>query len=279
MPNALSSLPLSAGCSSLLSALAHPQAVAHIQAGGGAPAVIVHAAKRRIDPSAPSYSLDAFEAARTAGWITDAKSPGHYRLSRAGRFMLRAQLPRRRRTTSAPSPVATTGAPQVNEMESPLAWLRGRRGRDGHPLITEAQFDAGERLRADLHFAQLTPRVTASWSEVAQSGARHRLPAGFGLSMSDRVVAAKQRVNAAFRAVGIEFIDILFDVCGHLKGLEEIERRERWPQRSAKIMLQKALTALARHYGLIPPEPVDHAIARRIRHWGAPDYRPSIGEA
>ena len=70
------------------------------------------------------------------------------------------------------------------------------------------------------------------------------------------------------RAVGV-----LIDVCCHLKGLEVAERAAGWPQRSAKIVLQLALTALARHYGLeTAPQPETGAAL--VRHWGSDDYRP-----
>ena len=45
----------------------------------------------------------------------------------------------------------------VNEAESPLGWLKSRKDRNGRPLITEDQYQAGERLRADYWFAHLTP--------------------------------------------------------------------------------------------------------------------------
>ena len=66
---------------------------------------------------------------------------------------------------------------------------------------------------------------------------------------------------------------MLIDVCCHLKGLEEAERAAGWPQRSAKIVLQLALTSLARHYGL---ETAPHAGGKSgvVRHWGSGDYRP-----
>lgn len=160
--------------------------------------------------------------------------------------------------------------------ESPLAWLRRRKGKDGNALITAAQFDAGERLRADLWHAQMTPRVTADWSGNAPGRRQPRSAPGAGIDIADNVIAARQRVHAALRAVGADFAGLLIDVCGHLKGLEQLERGEGWPQRSAKFFLRYALTRLARHYGLIRDDEEDASIGRRMRHWGADDYRPTL---
>ena len=88
-------------------------------------------------------------------------------------------------------------------------------------------------------------------------------------------MAARERVRLALQAVGPELSGILFDVCCHLKGLEEAERSAGWPQRSGKIVLQLALTRLARHYGLLPATQSSHC-GNTVRHWGAPDYRPTI---
>ena len=52
----------------------------------------------------------------------------------------------------------------VNVAESPLSWLRNRKDRNRQPLLTHAQFEAGERLRADYYFAHLSARVTSDWS-------------------------------------------------------------------------------------------------------------------
>lgn len=164
--------------------------------------------------------------------------------------------------------------PVRNAAESPLAWLYNRRDRDGKSLIGEAEFNAGERLRRDFWFAQMTPNVTQSWSPISSTGGSGRR-APHAADQADNVIAAAERVRRALAAVGPELAGILIDVCGHLNGLEEIERRARWPQRSAKIVLTMALTALARHYGLL----VDASAApgaARLRHWGATGYRPSI---
>jgi hypothetical protein len=160
--------------------------------------------------------------------------------------------------------------------ESPIGWLSRRRDKDGSPLISEAQLRAGERLRADFWFAHMTPRVTADWSAAASIRTGRRGAPGAGVDIQDSVIAAAERVRLALRAVGPELAGILIDVCCHLKGLEEAERIARWPQRSGKVVLQLALTRLARHYGLIRADSTDTPRGARLSHWGAGDYRPAV---
>lgn len=157
----------------------------------------------------------------------------------------------------------------VNTRESPLAWLRRRRGSDGEPLIDAAQFEAGERLRRDLTFAGMLPSVTARWDGAIGGGQAMRDPAG----ASDAVIAARQRVRAALLAIGAEFADLLVDLCGFLKGVETIERERRWPARSGKIVIGVALGQLARHYGLAS-EARGRAGAPSIRIWIAEAAQP-----
>jgi uncharacterized protein DUF6456 len=135
----------------------------------------------------------------------------------------------------------------IDEAESPLGWLARRKGRDGQPLIEAVQLQAGERLRADFTRANLTPNVTSSWDASRAQGRRGQ---SGGATFTDAVVAAREQLNMALEAVGPEFAGVLLDVCCFLKGLEDIERERRWPQRSAKIVLQLGLDRLARHYGL-----------------------------
>lgn len=231
------------------------------------------------------HPLSDLAAAQDLGFL-GVGAQGRWTLTPAGRERLRRlrlqQMLARAaedRTHLKPSgqsnPRDTVVGPARNEEESPLAWLRRRFDKHGRPLVNDAQFEAGERLRADLWLAGLTPRVTSSWSGIPGKGRRSGSP-GAGREMADTVVAARQRVSAALAAVGGELSGVLIDVCGHLKGLEEIERLEGWPQRSAKLVLGKALSALARHYGLLPADTPAQIIARRLRHWGAEGYRPTL---
>lgn len=170
------------------------------------------------------------------------------------------------------------GAPAtvlVDDAESPLAWLRRRRDKDGRPFMDEAAFRAGERLRLDFTRARLMPALSSNWRTAlpADSGGGSR--GGIG-DLTDAAVAARARVGRAVEAVGPDLGGLLIDVCGFLKGLETVEAERGWPARSAKIVLRIALDRLAAHYG-IAAEAQGPEAARGLRHWGAEGYRPTAG--
>lgn len=71
---------------------------------------------------------------------------------------------------------------------------------------------------------------------------------------------------------------MLVDVCCHLAGLSEAEKSRGWPQRSGKVILQIALTRLARYYGLEKYDREDMQARTRVRHWGSDDFRPSLDQ-
>lgn len=135
----------------------------------------------------------------------------------------------------------------INDGESPLGWLRRRKGRDGKPLLSDVQFAAGERLRRDFTFGLMMPRVTADWeSPVRRGRAAPRDPC----DLTVEALAARERVAHALKAAGPGLSDILIGVCCHLQGLEEAERDLGWPKRAGKLVLQIALDRLVDHYGI-----------------------------
>ncbi|MET0605704.1 MAG: DUF6456 domain-containing protein [Beijerinckiaceae bacterium] len=164
-----------------------------------------------------------------------------------------------------------SGTVLINDGESTLAWLHRRRGPGGAPLISSSQLAAGERLRADLTHALILPRVTSNWTSAVARGPRSADAA----QPTDVMIAARQRVRAALSDVGQDFAGLLIDVCGFLKRLPEIEQERGWPLRSAKLVLDMALTRLARHYGL-ETEARGPERSNGVRFWGADDYRPDM---
>lgn len=229
--------------------------------------------RNRFAKPVASVDRKRLAAAIEAGLLRDI---GENRLgpTRRGIAALRAAISEAAAAEAERPREPKRAAPEINESESPLAWLRRRRDKEGKPLISQEEFDAGERLRADFWFARMTPKVTSTWDATFSSKRQRRAAPGAGIELQDRVIAARERVRLALKAVGPELSGILLDVCCHLKGLEEAERTAGWPQRSGKVVLQLALTRLARHYGMLPTD--DVATRSSIRHWGAADYRPSI---
>ncbi|WP_181704314.1 DUF6456 domain-containing protein [Chthonobacter albigriseus] len=161
---------------------------------------------------------------------------------------------------------------EVDLAESPLAWLRSHRGSSGDALIEDSAFVAGERFRRDFTIAGLMARTTMNWDALGGPNDRRQSGSGGGLVVTDAALAARARVTAALQAVGPDLAAVLIDVCCHLRGLGDVERSRGYPSRSAKVVLRIALAALARHYGLC--EQATGPAGARLRHWGAPDYRP-----
>jgi len=226
------------------------------------------------------FGHEAFALARRRGWIS--RNGAVWRIAPDGVRWLRRQLStgdvhraqHQERTVQA---VGIDGEQVlVNASESPLGWLRRRKDRAGRPLISDEQFRAGERLRADYTFGQLAPRVTANWSADAPSHGRSRRSAPGGADLRDEVLAAQERVRAAMRAVGPEFVGVLLDVCCELKGLEEVERDRGWARRSGKVVLNLALNALARHYGYMQASPGEDRSSSKSSHWGDEEFRPTL---
>jgi hypothetical protein len=209
-----------------------------------------------------------------------ARTGGTLRLSAAGEAMLRRAAAekdpyREQHGEVAPERFDTIDGwivADVNMAESPLAQLARRKAKDGSPFLAEAEWRAGERLRADYTRARIMPRLGANWQAAIASGRRDGGAGGIA-ELTDAALAARQRVERAVDAVGPELSGVLIDICCFLKGLETVEMERGWPVRSAKIMLKSALGALSRHYER-PQEDRPH---RRVLHWGTEDYRPRLG--
>jgi len=129
----------------------------------------------------------------------------------------------------------------INLAESPLGWLKAR------GLVSDRQFEAGERLRGDFETASLGPRVTMRW-DVARvdGGAAH----GAAIDPSGAQVAAKRRFDAAMAAAGPGLKDIAWRVICACESVPDAEKALHWPARAGRLVLTLALDRIADHYGL-----------------------------
>lgn len=278
----------------LLKALARAHAYAEIdEEDPDAPFVRVYGGGPAARDVVHRASFEVWRRAECAGLVevSGQLGAGRWTISALGRAGLREGIDARLTESDAGAKAddmrgdrletrSSPSLPQVAVGESPLAWLHRRRDRSGKRLISDAQLEAGERLRLDYEIGQLMQRVTVDWARAAAGGSRHVPGAQQGLELGERALAARQRVAGALSAVGPELASLLIDVCCHLKGLEQLERAAGWPQRSAKIVLQVALSSLARHYGVDRHEYEEARRARepaRVLHWGAAGYRPRAG--
>jgi Domain of unknown function (DUF6456) len=159
--------------------------------------------------------------------------------------------------------------------ESPLLRLFLGKSTAGKAYIDLNQFKAGEKLRSDFERAHLAQRTTSAYAESAGSGGRHWQQSDNSIEkLSDNAIAARQRLQLAFVAVGPELSGILYQVCCVASGFEQAERVLALPARSGKAVLALGLTRLARHYGLVKNH-VPHSHSP-IMQWAVDDYRPSI---
>ena len=275
-------------CLPLLTLLARPGAMLVASGNAADPVATVVSCSKSTDAPSGAFTSELTETALSCGWLEPAGDGWGWKITRAGAAVVRAAralgvaaraMASSSASRSSATPCARRSAERVRDGASSttqgaggsLAWLHSRRDKDGQPLISAEQLAAGERLAGDLWRARMTPRVTSVWSGVpGDAGARRGAP-GAGIDIPDAVIAAKARVERALRAVGPEFAGPLIDVCGHMLGLDDIERINKLPMRSGKMLLGTALTRLARHYGFLPPEHGEAEIARRIAGWMAED--------
>jgi hypothetical protein len=200
----------------------------------------------------PAGQIEAALVAFLAGrGLLQADAVGGYRISPVGGAWLQRQaLPGsaqqgyadQHRKMIEVDIVADDGRPvrqRINVHAAPLIFLCQR------GLIDATERAAGERLARDFYLAQLTSRLTVDWQAPLTRSRRSAAP-----TLSEAVLAAKQRLRAALDVVGPELSGVLMDLCCLELGLEETEKRLGWPRASAKVVLRLALDRLARHYGL-----------------------------
>lgn len=133
----------------------------------------------------------------------------------------------------------------LNLAESPLARLALSTG-EAEAFLSPHQVAAGERLRRLVERAQLQPRLTMSYS--ASHTASH--VAGHAGEIGDMAADARKALADLHRHLPRDCAEVVLDVCGFGKGLQQIEMERSWPRRSAKLVLRIGLDRLAEVYGI-----------------------------
>jgi hypothetical protein len=128
----------------------------------------------------------------------------------------------------------------INMAESPLGWLFAR------SLVSQRQYDAGERLRADWERAQLAPRVTMAWD--AAPIARGRGGSTGAPDLTGAQIDAKRRFDDAIAHAGPGLADILWRIVCAGEGMRDAETALGWPARAGKLVLTLALDRIADYY-------------------------------
>lgn len=142
----------------------------------------------------------------------------------------------------APGPEGVT----LNLAESPLARLASASG--GEPaFLSRHQVEAGERVRRLVERARLNPRLTMSYSAAHTAG---RGGPGHAGDLTDMAADARKAVAAIHHALPRDCAEVVLDVCGLEKGLQQVETERGWPRRSAKLVLRIGLDRLAEVWGI-----------------------------
>ena len=153
---------------------------------------------------------------------------------------------------------------EVDAAESPLARLAIGKA----PFLEPHHVEAGERVRRLVERAGLQPRMTMTYSASRVAGLAHHKN-----DISDMAVDARRALAEMHRVLPADCAGVVLDVCGFLKGLQQVEFERGWPRRSAKLVLRIGLEQLALHYGLSAV-----AVVRahgRNRAWVPEDARPT----
>lgn len=132
---------------------------------------------------------------------------------------------------------------RLNLDESPL----GRLATGKTPFLARHQVEAGERVRRLWERAQMQPRLTMSYGGARVAGGRGR--AGMA-EISDLAADARRQLSLLHEALPADCAGVVIDVCGLLKGLQQVEIERRWPRRSAKLVLRIGLEQAAVFFGL-----------------------------
>jgi hypothetical protein len=120
------------------------------------------------------------------------------------------------------------------------------RSRNGESAFLDVHhLEAAERLLTLFERSRLHARTTMNYGPRIDQG-----HGGHMHDVGDMALDARRQLAEIYSALPRDCADVVIDVCGYEKGLQDIERERGWPRRSAKLVLRIGLDALAARFGL-----------------------------
>ena len=143
------------------------------------------------------------------------------------------------------------------------------RGRGGEAAYLDPHhLEAARRIQTLFERSRLRPRTTMHYGPRVGGGGPSQ-----SSDLTDMAADARRQLADIYRALPADCADVVIDVCGFEKGLQEIETERRWPRRSAKLVLRIGLEAIAQHLGFT--QNATGPAGSRARSWLADGARPS----
>jgi len=140
-----------------------------------------------------------------------------------------------------------SAAPMQRGDDAPEAVLRLASSGSDEPFLAAHHLEAARRLAGLFNRARLAQRVTMSYDGARTGNGRNRPVQG---DLADSAIEARRMLDGLARRMPADCWNMLTDICGFDKGLQQIEQERCWPRRSAKLVLRIGLEQLADIMGL-----------------------------
>lgn len=159
--------------------------------------------------------------------------------------------------------------PVADDFEIPaIAMLARPRGSDP-AFLAAHHLMAARRIRRLFERTQLRQRTTMTYGPRIGTSRR---PENAD-DITDMAADARKALGRLYRQLPADCMDVVIDICGFEKGLQDVEAERGWPRRSAKLVLRIGLDAIARLNGLT--ETATGPEAPRQRLWMDDGARPT----
>lgn len=147
---------------------------------------------------------------------------------------------------------------------SALAHARGKEAA----FLDHHHIQAAQRVARLFERAHLRQRVTMHYGPRVSGG-------GYAVSgeIADMASDARRKLSVLMGKLPADCADVVLDICGYEKKLQDVEIERGWPRRSAKLVLRIGLETIAQAFGHTAR--AEGVANGNFRAWLAEDARPN----